>query len=64
MNWEGILTNVTIGIVSGAAGWVIQHITKLRRDVDSAFKKIRTLEEEQNERNAKHPDKPGPKIPN
>lgn len=51
MNWDEIVSKVAIGVVGGAATWFLSSIvmlkntcSKLKKDLDCAFQKIRVLE--------------------
>lgn len=45
---NSIVANITIGLVGGSATWLLSNITRMRKDINGAFKKIRQLEEKTN----------------
>jgi hypothetical protein len=49
IDYQTLVTNLILmilGAIGTAAVWAIQKVFKLRRDIDWAFVKIRSLEEE------------------
>lgn len=47
LNWTEITTNIIVMLAGSGATWLFSNVVKLRRDLDAAFRKIRTLEEAQ-----------------
>lgn len=45
-DWSHIVDKLIITLVSGLGTWLLSTVLRLRRDMDAAFSKIRTLEKE------------------
>ncbi len=44
MDWDNVLTKSILTLVPAAATWLFTTVSKLRSDMNAAFRKIRALE--------------------